>query len=449
MQPSITDPHHNLRLTLEYEPIDSINLNPRDPRTYGAADKKRVAKAVRTFGAMPLIVTSDRTVISGNIWLEAARLAGVALQPIIVADHLTPAQADAFMLAQARLVERGEWDERMLGEILRDLTLQDLDFDLEITGFDVPEIDLAIENLNQIGEGPDPADEPAPAGPAVTQAGDLWRLGSHRIVCGNALAPASYQILMGNEQAAIVFADPPYNVPIAGNVSGKGAVKHADFLMACGELSEREFTDFLGRALALAEKHSAEASLHYWCMDWRHLPEITAAAGPVYDAMLNLCVWVKTHGGQGGLYRSQHELVCVFKKGRKSHRNNVQMGRHGRNRTNVWSYPGAGTFGRGGEEGDLLAMHPTVKPVALIADALLDASVRGDLVLDPFLGSGSTLIAAEKVGRRAFGIEIDPAYVDTAIRRWERWTGEEARLEGSDQTFAEVGAARAREAGNV
>ena len=442
MQHTPRDLHHNQRLRLDYEPAETIKPNPRDPRVYGAAEKRRIAKSMKTFGAMPLIVTSERVVLSGNIWLEAAKLAGFTQLPIVVADHLTPAQADAFMIAQTRLVERGEWDERMLGEILRDLTLQDLDFDLDITGFDVPQIDLFIEALDQPAEGPDPADELAPIGPAVSQLGDLWRLGPHKILCGDALAAESYQTLMAGELAAIVFADPPYNVPIAGNVSGKGAVKHGNFSIACGELTEAEFTAFLGQAMSLAAQHSANGSLAYWAIDWRHIHEMTVAGRSAYTSLINLLVWAKTHGGQGGFYRSQHELIFVFKQGRGAHRNNVQMGKHGRNRTNLLSYPGAGTFGRGGEEGDLLAMHPTVKPVALIADLLLDASVRNDLVLDSFLGSGSTLMAAEKVGRCARGIEIDPTYVDVAVRRWERWTGEQATLEGSNLTFNQIGAQR-------
>lgn len=443
------DLHHNHRLRLDYEPAETIKPNPRDPRVYGLAETRRVAKSIKTFGAMPLIVTSQRVVISGNIWLEASQLAGISPLPIVVADHLTPAQAEAFMVAQVRLVERGEWDPRMLGEILRDLSLPDLDFDLDITGFDVPEIDLFIEGLNPPADGPDPADAPAPTGLAITRPGDLWRLGAHRILCGDALAPGNYDALMAGEVADIVFTDPPYNVPIAGNVSGLGAVKHAEFAMASGEMSEGEFADFLIQVMSLAAGHSADGSLSYWCMDWRHLHEITAAGRQVYDSLQNLCVWTKTNGGMGALYRSQHELVFVFKKGKRSHRNNIQLGKFGRNRTNVWSYPGANTFGRGGEEGDLLALHPTVKPVALIADVLLDASKRGDLVLDPFLGSGSTLIAAEKVGRCARGMEIDPVYVDAGIRRWERWTGEAARLEGCGQTFHEIGNARAEGATDV
>jgi len=441
--------HDNRRLQLTYEPIETIKPNPRDPRLYGPAEKRRIAASIRTFGPMPLIVTSERVVLSGNVWLEASKLAGVTQLPIIVADHLTPAQAEAFMVAQVRLIERGEWDQKMLGGILRDLTLQDLDFDLTITGFDVPEIDLCIENLDKPEEGLDPADEPALAGPTVARRGDLWLLGPHRIFCGDALDPESYRVLMAGEAADVVFADAPYNLKIEGNVSGLGAVRHGEFAMASGEMTEAEFTAFLVQALSLAAEHSVDGSLAYWSMDWRHLHELTVAGRHAYASLQNVCVWAKTNAGMGSFYRSQHELIFVFKKGQTPHRNNVMLGKFGRNRSNLWTYPGANSFGRGGEEGDLLALHPTVKPVALIADVLLDASARGDLVLDPFLGSGSTVIAAEKAGRRAHGIEIDPAYVDAAVRRWERWTGEAARLEGSGRTFSEVGADRAREAGNA
>lgn len=440
--------HHNLRLVMGYEPIERIQSNPRDPRVYEQAEQRRIARALRHFGALPLIVNPERVVLSGNIWLEAARLAGFTDVPVIVAEHLTAADANAFMLAQVRLVERGKWDERLLGQLLLELTQQDLDFELAITGFDSPEIDLNIAALDELNDGPDPADEPALPGPSVSRLGDLWTLGNHRLLCADSLLADSYKTLLHGETAHIVFTDPPFNVAIAGNVSGLGAVTHREFAMASGEMLEAEFIVFLTTAFALLVTHSRDGSLHYIAMDWRHIYELTAAGRQAYDSLQNLCVWAKDKGGMGSLYRSQHELFFVFKKGKGRHRNNVQLGRFGRNRTNLWHYPGANTFGRGGDEGDLLRLHPTVKPVALIADVLLDASCRGEIVLDPFIGSGSTLIAAEKVGRHARGIEIDALYVDAAIRRWERWTGEEARLESDGRTFLEIAAERAEEANN-
>lgn len=235
-----------------------------------------------------------------------------------------------------------------------------------------------------------------------------------------------------------MFSDPPYNVPIDGNVCGKGSVRHREFKMASGEMSEAEFVAFLSTGLRLLARHSVTGSVHFICMDFRHMKELLAAGGEVYDALINLCVWVKDNGGMGSFYRSRHELVFVFRNGKGPHRNNVQLGRFGRNRTNVWEYPGVNTLSRHGEEGNLLALHPTVKPVQLVADAILDASARGDIVLDGFLGSGSTLIAAERVGRICYGIEIDSLYVDVAILRWQRYTGEQAVHAESGKTFEEV-----------
>ena len=245
------------------------------------------------------------------------------------------------------------------------------------------------------------------------------------MLCGSALDAAAFTALMGEERAAMVFTDPPYNVPIDGHASGLGAIHHRPFPMASGEMDGAEFTGFLSQALRNLAAFSVDGSLHFICMDWRHVEELLAAGRDAYDELKNLCVWVKDNGGMGSLYRSQHELVFVFKHGRNGHRNNVQLGRFGRNRSNVWHYPGANSFARCGEEGNLLALHPTVKPVAMVADAILDCSARGDVVLDAFLGSGTTLIAAERTGRRCYGLELDPAYVDTIVRRWQALTGGE------------------------
>ena len=222
----------------------------------------------------------------------------------------------------------------------------------------------------------------------------------------------------------MVFTDPPYNVPIDGHVSGLGSVKHREFAMASGEMSETEFTKFLTDVLGNLAKFSADGAIHYVCMDWAHLRELLNAGHAVYDELKNICVWAKTNGGMGSLYRSQHEMVAVFKSGTAPHINNVELGRHGRYRTNVWTYAGMNTFGA--ERDEALAMHPTVKPVALVEDAVLDCSDRNGVVVDAFLGSGTTLIAAESAGRRCFGLELDPEYVDLIIRRWQKMTGESA-----------------------
>jgi len=331
------------------------------------------------------------------------------------------------------------WDEHLLAEQLKALSELDLDFSLELTGFSMGEIDFRIESLSASTEenAPDPDDlPPVAAAFAVTRPGDLWRLECHRLLCADAQDAASYERLLQGALASVVFSDPPYNVPIQGHVSGKGAIVHREFAMASGELSEQEFVEFLRRVLSLLARHSVSGSIHFICMDWRHAEALLSAARAAYTELKNLCVWVKDRAAMGSLYRSQHELVFVFKSGTGAHRNNVELGRHGRDRTNVWHYPSIHTL-REGEEGDLLALHPTCKPVKMVADALLDCSKRNDVVLDAFLGSGTTLIAAERVGRICYALEIDPLYVDVAIRRWQAHSGGCARLAASGESFAQ------------
>jgi DNA modification methylase len=286
-----------------------------------------------------------------------------------------------------------------------------------------------------------------PASPPLGKVGDLWLLGPNRVLCGDARDPAAFAAMMGEERAAMAFTDPPYNVPIDGHASGLGAIHHRPFPMASGEMDPIEFTSFLSQVCRNLTTFSIAGSIHFICMDWRHAEQLLAAGRGVYDELKNLCIWVKDNGGMGSLYRSQHELVFVFKHGRNDHRNNVQLGRFGRNRSNVWRYPGANSFAPSGEEGNLSALHPTVKPVAMIADAILDCSARGDIVLDTFLGSGTTVIAAERTGRRCYGLELDPLYVDTIVRRWQKLTGGHARHAASGRSFDDL--AREAEVANV
>jgi DNA modification methylase len=324
--------------------------------------------------------------------------------------------------------------------------LIDLGIDVELTGFETPEIDLILDEWQEASAEDAPSDEIAEcdAGPTISQSGDLWRLGSHRLLCGDARSPEAYAKLLGDKKADLIFTDPPYNVRIDGHVSGLGSVKHREFAMASGEMSEGQFTQFLESTLATAANVSRDGALHYVCMDWRHLFETLSAGRAVYDSLLNICVWNKDNGGMGSFYRSKHELILVFKVGMASHTNNVELGRHGRNRTNVWDYAGANTFRR--DRIEELSMHPTVKPVALIADAIKDASKRSETILDPFCGSGSTIIAAEKTGRHACGLELDPKYVDVAVRRWQRFTGKSAVLDGTMACFEEIAEQRGKEA---
>jgi DNA modification methylase len=369
----------------------------------------------------------------------ACRELGMTEVPTLCLDHLTPAQVRAFMISDNRLTEIATWDDRLLAQQLKDLSLSGLDFSLEVTGFEMGEIDLRIDSLDD--QDADPADvlPESSAGPPVSKLGDLWLLGRNRLLCGSALDTEALTALMGQEHAATVFTDPPYNLRLDGHAVGLGAIHHRPFVMAAGEMDKAEFTAFLGQALRNLAAFSAAGSLHYICMDWRHLEELLAAGAEAYGELKNLCVWVKDNAGMGSLYRSQHELVFVFKqRGGGAHRNNVQLGQFGRNRSNVWNYPGANSFARCGAEGNLLALHPTVKPVAMVADAILDCTERGGIVLDAFLGSGTTMIAAERTGRRCYGLELDPVYVDTAIRRWQSLTGEKVCHAASGRLFDDL-----------
>jgi DNA methylase/ParB-like nuclease domain len=444
MRPSLPHPSSNLRLAVCYRPIDELKPDPTNPRAHKPSQIKRLAKSMRTFGVVnPILIDAQSRIVAGHARVLAAKSLGLSEVPTILLEHLSPAQLRAYMIADNRLSELGSWDERRLGTVLLELSVLDLDFDLEVTGFDTGEIDLRIEGLETIA-GPDPADLlPAPvSGSPVTQPGDVFHLGRHRIMCASALDASSYETLLGDERAQMVFADPPYNVAIPRHASGLGAVRHADFAMAVGEMTPEAYTTFLVATLGLAAGYSRPGALHYVCMDWRHLHEMQTAGSQIYSEQMNLCVWVKQNAGMGSFYRSQHELVFIFKHGQAPYRNNIALGRFGRNRSNVWRYTGLNCLGRTTEEGNLLTLHPTVKPVALIADAILDVTTRNGLVLDPFLGSGSTLIAAERTGRRCYGLELEPLYVDTAVRRWQAHTGGAARHTGSGRSFADIAAER-------
>ena len=432
-------PNLSHQMLIIYRPIDQLKPDPSNPRRHSQKQIRQIADSIKTFGFnVPVLVDADLNVNAGHGRLLACRLLGITEVPTLCLEHLTPAQARAFMIADNRLTEIATWDDRLLAQQFKDLSLLGLDFSIEVTGFDMGEIDLRIASLDEIS---DQADDPADALPEFTtrpplsQVEDLWMLGRHRLLCGSALDGAAFAALMGLERASTAITDPPYNVRIDGHASGLGAVHHRPFPMASGEMDSAEFTAFLAKAFHNLAAFSVQGSLHYIFMDWRHAEELLAAGRDVYGELKNLCVWVKHNAGMGSLYRSQHELVFVFKHGRQGHRNNVQLGQFGRNRSNVWRYPGGNSFARCGEEGNLSALHPTVKPVAMVADALLDCSARGDIVLDAFLGSGTTVIAAERSDRRCYGLELDPVYVDTIIRRWQKLTGNSALHSASGGSF--------------
>jgi len=429
-------------VTVAYRPLGDLKPDPLNPRTHTPRQIRQIARSIETFGfCTPILVDAALNIIAGHGRALAAKLLGLHKVPIIRLEHLSRVQAQALRIADNRLTEIADWDKQLLARQLKELSELNLDFSLELTGFEMGEIDLFIEGLSPEAEGRDLRGDHLPAvppGPPVSRPGDLWLLGEQRVHCGNALDPNSYEALMQDKKATMVFTDPPYNVAIAGNVSGLGAIRHREFVMGSGEMDRAEFRDFLTNACTLLARHSIEGSLHYICMDWRHLGELLEAGQQVYSELKNLCVWTKDNPGMGSLYRSQHELVFVFKHGRRAHRNNIELGRYGRQRSNVWRYAGANSFSSSTDEGNLLVLHPTVKPVALVADAIMDCTARRDVVLDGFLGSGSTIIAAERTGRRCYGMELDPHYVDATVRRWQIFTRGIARHASNDKSFNET-----------
>jgi DNA modification methylase len=422
---------------IQYLSPSRLKENPHQVRTHSKAQIDRLAEVIQQVGFLVPIVANTRSeVLAGHGRLAAARRLKLKRIPVIVVEHLSDAEMRAFMLADNKLAEMAGYDEARLAVELSELAplMEAAGLDFSLTGYEMPEVDRLFGD--HCDPEADPADEPASISRvAVSRMDDLWRLGGHRIYCGDARIPSSFKALMLRGCAVMCFTDPPYNVRIA-SISGRGNTKHREFAQASGELTPEAFTAFLAEVLGLAVQHSIDGAIHFVCMDWRHIQELLAAGKLTYSELKMLVVWAKTNAGMGSFYRSQHELVFVFKAGEGRHINNFGLGQHGRSRSNVWTYAGANTF-RAGRMEDL-ETHPTVKPVAMVADAIRDCSGRGDIVLDPFLGSGTTILAAERVGRRGYGIEIDPLYVDAAIRRWQAYTKKDAILDSTGQTFDEA-----------
>ena len=436
----------NCDLTVVYTPLDTLTEYPNNPRQHDTKQLIKIQNSIEKFGFInPILVDEHNEIIAGHARLAAARLAHLPQVPVIHLEHLSTAQKKAYRIADNKLAELGTWSVENLQLEFQELEKLDLDFSLGITGFDMGDIDLILEGKETKAD-PKANNIPfIPDNEVVTREGDIWILGEHRIICGNSLQKETLSQLMEDKKADMVFTDPPYNVKINGHVCGAGNVQHKEFKFASGEMTVEEFTQFLKTSFELLCMFSKDGSLHYICMDWRHIKEIMTAAD-VYDQFKNLCVWRKDNAGMGSFYRSQHELIFMFKHGKEPHINNVELGIHGRYRTNVWNYAGVNTPSV--ENAEKRAMHPTVKPVELIKDAILDASNRGGVVLDTFLGSGSTLIAAEKAGRICYGVELEPKYVDTAIRRYES-LGEKyvAIHAASGKTYQELLSAKRTEGG--
>jgi len=427
--------------TIAFRDVRDLAPFKANPRAHSSQQIEKIARSIAEFGFLvPILIDENNSVIAGHGRLRAAQQLGMVSVPTIQVEHLSEAQKRAYRVADNRLTELSTWDDALLAENLALLAQEDLTFDLSLSGFELPEVDILLHGGEEKTAQDDPDDAQVGIGPAVSLLGDVWELGPHRIVCGDALDPEALDRLMQGEKAAMVFTDAHYNLKVS-TISGFGRRKHREFERASGEMTSAAFTSFLQSAMALMAKHSVDGAMHFHCIDFRHLVEIQAAAAPVYSELKSLIVWVKNAGGMGSLYRNQHELILLYKLGTAPHRNNIQLGRFGRNRTNVWEYSAPRKFGSD-DEGDLLGEHPTPKPVAMIADALMDTSNRGEIVLDTFLGSGSTLIAAERVGRVARGVELDPIYVDLAIRRWQRLTGRSAVHAQLHCTFDELAECR-------
>jgi DNA modification methylase len=414
-------------------PVSSIRENPNNAREHDRKQLTKLARSIRKFGFItPVVVDETDELLCGHARFWAAKQLGIQAIPAIRASNLSESQKHAFVLADNRLAELATWNKRSLKRELRFLSDLDIDFDFSAIGFDTAEVDFILED----GDPPDDLSDAIPQVSdlaTVSKLGDLWLLGEHRLYCGSALESASYRRLLANDRAQMVFTDPPYNLPIQGHVGSRGIIKHREFLMASGEMTNAQYTDFLTASFSQIRSFVDDGAICFVCMDWRHTQQLITAAEAF--TLKNICIWVKNNAGMGSLYRSQHEFVFVLKCGNANHVNNVELGKHGRNRSNVWEYRGINSFGRDRDE--LLRAHPTVKPVALVADAIKDCSKRGDFILDPFGGSGTTLIAAEKTKRRAALIELDPGYVDTIIRRWQTYTRGEAVLVRTGVTFSD------------
>lgn len=420
------------KLKITYKLVGEVKESQRNPRTHSDKQIKKLEKSLITFGInIPIVIDKDNTIISGNAVFKAAVQAGYKEIPTVKIEHLTNAQKKAFAIAVNKLAEDAGWDNAILKADFE--VLLDEEFDLSVTGFETGEIDVIM--LDPEGEGEEDSKEDLIPDesevPERVKAGDLWQLGRHKLICGDSLKDAVLKTLTSGKKANMVFADPPYNVKVNGNVCEQG--KHKEFAMASGEMTEAEFTGFLNSAMTNLVNYTSDGSIHFLCMDWKHSKEILFAADGLYSELKNICVWDKGSGGMGSLYRSQHEFIFVFKNGTASHTNNVELGKYGRCRTNVWQYPGVRASNPDSLED--LKLHPTVKNLSMVADAILDCSNPNEIVLDIFAGSGTTLLAAEKTKRTAYVVEYEPHYCDIILYRWEKLTGKSAKLIGN---YAEV-----------
>ncbi|TIP29645.1 MAG: DNA modification methylase [Mesorhizobium sp.] len=432
-------------LEMHLTSISEVRVSPHAVRNHSSGKIRKLVKHIEKFGQIiPIIIEGGGYVVDGHARLAAVQKAGLTHVLTIDISHLPEADRRAIRLALNRLGEDGIWDKKVLARELR--YLMEVGYELDLTGFDTLEIENTIEMDIDAPGDVEELDARLLVEKPVSKLGDIWILANaastHRLACGDCRDEDLLQRLFDGLSASVCFTDPPYNVPIEGFVSGLGKASHQEFAMASGEMSPEQFGAFLRAVLIATFGRLAEGGLAYVCMDWRHIADLITAAGAIGLELVNLAVWVKTNPGMGSFLRSQHELVAIFKKAGERHRNNVELGKHGRSRSNVWPYRGVNVMG---PERHLLSEHPTVKPSAMVADSLRDSSKPGDIVFDPFLGSGTTLLAAERSRRICFGVEIEPRFVDLAIRRWQAETGVSAVRLSDGLTFDEAQAAPAAE----
>lgn len=420
---------------IEFVEIDRLTPCSRNARTHSKRQIEQLIRSIEYFGwTNPILIDDHGEIIAGHGRYIAAKAMNLPIIPVVRLSHLSEADKRAYLVADNRLAENAGWDRDLLAIELQ--AVIDLGVDIEITGFETAEIDVMLDEAAAVNADSNTGPEnqiPPPAKTAVTQIGDLWLLGRHRLLCGNALEGADVSTLLNDDDVDAVFTDPPYNVPITGHVRQAG---HREFVMGSGEMSDVEFAQFLASAILAVKVHARPGAMAFICMDWRHMRELLYVGAACKLELKNICVWAKTNAGMGSLYRSQHEMIPVFKLSPGPHINNVELGATGRYRTNVWTYAGVNTFSSNRDEE--LAMHPTCKPVALVQHAIEDVTKRNDVVLDTFGGSGTTLIAAERCGRRARLMELDPLYCDVILRRYVRYTGKQPTLSITGEAFEEV-----------
>lgn len=433
-------------MKLERRSLSSLRRLRKRVRKSEKDQVERVARSIETVKQVaPILIDKSAEIINGHVVVEALKLLGATEVWCAVIEHLDEDERSLLHVTLNRLGESGDWDLDALGPLL--IELEELGFELEATGFSLPELDIIMAPDPEQIDDREEEDIPAPPAEPVSEPRDTWILGKHRLHCGDAADPDCYILLLDGEIVDVIFADSPWNIPIAGFVSGLGKVKHQDFKMGAGEMSREEYISFANRFHELGAAHLAEGGIFYSCIDWRSVDIIMESGRRADLRHINTAVWNKGSGGMGSPYRSAHEFIVIFCKGKKLAVNNIELGKHGRDRTNVWSYPGANR--KGSSASKALASHPTPKSTTMVRDALLDVSNRGGIVLDPFMGSGTTIIAAERCGRAARGIEFDPVYVDVAVRRWEKLTGEAAVHAQTGLSFAEMAKQRALEIGKA